>query len=627
MQKIRHTGKLFIFLLLLYALLRLIFYRMYFSTAPLSHREIRLIFYWGLRIDFSSIFYANFIFFLYYFLLHNRVSAKWQKPLAVALLCIINLPLLAVNIIDLAYYQFNFRRSTIDLFRVIPGSVQALGAFWKNWWYLFLLFALLAAVSVVVFIRWVQKSETAQSRFASNFFACMGFLVAAGLLARGTAGRPIIPSTPLLYLPAQYQPLAGNSTMSVLYSVLKKQTTLQEKHYFDGARADSLFTARQQLHSSAGFNKMNVVVFVLESFAKEYMDKKDPLHAQTPFLDSLMKESIVCSNAYANGLESNKGLVAILAGIPPFFDEPFYYSGYSNNHFRGIGTILKEEGYRGNFFMGTPYDHFGFTRFANMLGIEHYYSMDEYGDRRHYDGNWGIFDHYFLPYAAKQLRTMPPPFLSVVFTVSTHFPYTLPDSLAARFTLPGQGAAQNSMSYLDYSLKLFFDQVKNEPWYANTIFVFSADHNLYWHAGDRSSLYKAYRIPIFFHLPGQRQYKEISSTVQQMDIVPSVLDLLHYSRPFMSFGKSVFDTLLPRTAIGNYGDMYQLIDKSYIFGYNEKTEQPAYLYNFRADTGLQRNLLVNGQPADSNAVKLEQQLKAVIQYFNYSMIKNKLYVK
>ena len=627
MQKIRKAGKLIIFLLVLYTLLRLLFYAMYFSADNLQWKERWLIFYWGLRMDFSGIFYANFIFLVYYFLLHQRLAAGWQKPVSVALLSVINLPLLAVNMIDLAYYKFNFRRSTVDLFRVIPGSLQALGAFWKAWWYLFLLFALLAVLSVIVFTRFAQNYQPGKSYFTGSLLPGICFLLVAAVLARGVAGRPLIPSTPLLYLPARYQPLATNSTITVLYSLLRKQTTLKEKNYFNGAGSDSLFTARQQLQAAADFNKMNVVVFVLESFAREYIDKNDPLHAQTPFLDSLMKESIVCSNAYANGLESNKGLVAILAGIPAFFDEPFYYSSYSNNNFRGVGTLLKEQGYNTNFFMGTPYDHFGFTRFATMLGIENYYSMDDYGDKRHYDGNWGIYDHYFLPYVARQLVKKPNPFLSVVFTVSTHFPYTLPDTLKARFTIPGQGAEQNSMSYLDYSLKLFFDEIKSQPWYKNTLFVFSADHNLYWHPAEKSSLYKSFRIPVFFHLPAQRKHQEIQATVQQMDIIPSVLDLLHYKKPFISFGTSVFDTLRSRTAIGNYGDIYQIIDSSYIFGYNEKTEQAAYLYNFRADTSLERNLLVKGQLPDTNAVKLEEQLKAVIQYFNYSMIKNRLYVK
>ena len=261
----------------------------------------------------------------------------------------------------------------------------------------------------------------------------------------------------MLYLPAQYQALATNSTITILYSLVKRQTILKEKNYYPVSGLDTLFTIRHQLKSAEPFNKMNVVVFIMESFAKEYADDRDPLRAKTPFIDSIMAESIICNNAYANGLESNKGIVALLGGIPPFFDEPFYYSSYSNNSIRGIGTLLKEEGYNTNFFMGAGYDHFGFARFSKMLGIDNYYSMDDYGNNSHYDGNWGIYDHYFLPYAARQMVKKKSPFLSVIFNISTHFPNTLPDSLKAQFTIKGQDASQNSISYFDYSLRLFFD--------------------------------------------------------------------------------------------------------------------------------------------------------------------------
>ena len=94
----------------------------------------------------------------------------------------------------------------------------------------------------------------------------------------------------------------------------------------------------------------------------------------------------------------------------------------------------------------------------------------------------------------------------------------------------------------------------------------------------------------------------------------------------MSFGQPVSDTG-PGIVFNHFGDLYQAIDSSYLFGYNEKTEQPAYLYNFRSDSMLVKDLLLKGQPPDQHAVKMEEYLRAVLQYFNYSMIKNKLSVK
>jgi phosphoglycerol transferase MdoB-like AlkP superfamily enzyme len=627
MQKIRKAGWIFLYLLLLYSLLRLVFFLLYFSKDDFSAMEITTVIYWGCRMDISGIFYLNLGFFIYYFLIQDLLFTRWRRLVTVSLLSLINLPLLAVNMIDLAYYKFNFRRSTVDLFGVVADSFHALGAFWNAWWYLFVLFIVLSIVSVIMFNRILKESSYSKEGFLKrNLLPCLCFLLVTGLLARGFSARPIIPSTALLYLPAQYQSLATNSTITILYSLVKRQTILKEKSYYPLSGLDTVFTIRHQLESPEPFDKMNVVVFIMESFAKEYADNRDPLRASTPFIDSIMAESIVCNNAYANGLESNKGIVALLGGIPPFFDEPFYYSSYSNNGIRGIGTLLKEEGYNTNFFMGAGYDHFGFARFSKMLGIDNYYSMNDYGNSGHYDGNWGIYDHYFLPYAASQLVKKKSPFLSVIFNISTHFPNKLPDSLKAQFTIKGQDARQNSISYFDYSLRLFFETIKNEPWYHNTIFIFSADHNIYLHGRENAGLYKDFRIPIFFHLPGQRIHQTIDKPVQQLDIVPTILDILHYKQPFMSFGQPVFNTS-PEIVFNHFGDMYQAIDSSYLFGYNEKTEQAVYLYNFKSDSTLTKNLLLKDQLPDQHAVKMQEYLRAVLQYFNYSMIENKLYIK
>jgi hypothetical protein len=109
-------------------------------------------------------------------------------------------------------------------------------------------------------------------------------------------------------------------------------------------------------------------------------------------------------------------------------------------------------------------------------------------------------------------------------------------------------------------------------------------------------------------------------------MVPTILDIMHYKQPFMSFGQPVSDKD-PGIVFNHFGDLYQAIDSSYLFGYNEKTEKPAYLYDFRSDTALAKDLLLKGQLPDQHAVKMQEHLKAVLQYFNYSMINNKLYIK
>ena len=629
MRRIKTVLQLLLLLLVLYTVLRLCFWQAHFSKG-ISAGELGKIFYWGLRLDLSAIILVNiplWIYLLFFeFALRNRKTAV---ATGLTILILLNLPFLALNIIDLAYFGFNLRRNTIDLFSVLSGSEHAWTMFLSKFWYLIFLFLglsfLLWLIARRILRNLVYHPERKNDvREKGNLIAIAALWVIFFLLVRGWSARPLTPATPLLYLPAQYQPLSENSTITFLYSIVRHQSSLEEKRYFTDSSLDSLFTIRRQYASGIPFQRKNVIVFVLESFSNSLVSKNSSFKASTPFLDSLMNESIVCNNAFANGLESNKGLVALLAGIPPLMDEAYYNSAYSNNPFRGIGTLLKEKGYSTNFFMGASPDHFGFGKLCKLVGIDHYYSEKEYGNPNDDDGNWGIFDHKFLPYSATVIKEDKNPSFSVIFNVSSHHPFKLPADVASRVTIPGQNAEQNSITYVDYSIRLFFDSIKSTDWYKNSIFVFVADHALTWDIKPRKVLYSAFQIPFFIHLPESNSSIEINKTVQQLDLVPSILDLMHYEQPFMSFGRSVLDSTDSFAVNKIFGNL-QLMDGGFLFGYNAENDQPAYYYNTVSDTALLKNLILE-EPWKIQGKRSEKKLKAILQRFNNSLLKHQMLV-
>jgi phosphoglycerol transferase MdoB-like AlkP superfamily enzyme len=634
MQKLRSAILLFGFLLLVYTGFRLCFYFIYFKGSVPGIWQLVKIFYRGFRMDISALFYINLPFFLYYFFLHEVITRVKAIIVAVALFAISNIPFIAINILDMAYYRFNLRRSNVDLFSVGGDSFNAFVSSLTGYWYLLLLFVLLGWLTIRVSKK-ILKSETvsleknSRAKFVRNGLLGLTWILLTGICARGINSRPILPSTPLLYLPAQYHSLVNNSSITMLYSLARKQTRVQEKNYFTAVKLDTIFNIQKKHIDTAAFNKMNVVLFIMESFGQDYLDSSSWLRASTPFLDSIQKQSIVCNNAYANGSESNKGIVALLGSIPPFFDEPFYSSPYNGNRLAGIGNLLKEEGYSTHFFMGAEKDHFGFGTFGKMLGIDNYISKEDYGNNFHDDGNWGIYDHYFLPFTASKLKQVKQPFFASTFTISTHFPHKIPDSLQTKFQLPGQNLAQASISYLDFSLKQFFESIKNESWYQNTLFIFAADHNVWWYAKQKACYYKCFRIPLFFHMPGKPNYLPVNQVTQQLDVVPTILQLLHYNKPFMSFGKSVLDTISSNGwAYNKANGVYQLINKDYILGYNETTESPTYFYKYRSDTALNYNLLASETEAEiAQKSKMLQFIRAVIQRYNHSLIYDELGIR
>jgi phosphoglycerol transferase MdoB-like AlkP superfamily enzyme len=407
--------------------------------------------------------------------------------------------------------------------------------------------------------------------------------------------------------------------------MIKRQKQLDVKRYYRDNELDSLFTIRRQYVHKEPFRRKNVIIFILESFGREQFEDGNPYRAQTPFLDSIIRQSTWCHNAFANGLSSNQGIVSILGSMPPLLDEPYFHSIYSNNRLRGLGTILKEQGYSTHFFMGAGTDHFGFGKFCKMVGIDRYHSRIDFNNDTYYDGNWGIFDHRFLPFGATTLQKEKDPFLAVFFNLSSHYPFTVPRELRKQFEHSGSLPYLRSVSYVDYSLRLFFDTFRNSPAYKNTLFVFTADHSLIGYIKEIKDPFTIYQIPIIIFDPSSPVYEPVGKPVQQTDIVPTILDKLAYSNAFMAFGRSIYDTA-ENYVMNRYIDLVQITDSRFILGYNAGTSRPAYLLNTANDSTLKINLIDTVKFAGTRE-RLLRYNKAVIQRYNNALIENQLYIK
>lgn len=613
------VAKLFGVMFLVYALLRLVFLLTYFSNDSWNFKGLVKLFYWGFRMDFTALFYINIPFLVYYFFIHPFLKPGWKNKIAVIIFSILNLPFLALNFIDLVYFRYNHRRSTVDIADVFKDSSTAFGSFFITYWYVLVSFIAVSVVLVLIAKKILARNTTVRSGIAVQLVLSLLVLATAASIARGFAHRPIFPSTPLLYLDSRYQPLVNNSTFNLLYSVIRRQTVLEKKNYFSGPRLDSLFSIRHQYYHDSPFRKRNVVIFVLESFSKEFF-RGGEQQAKMPFFDSLMQHSMVFNNAYGNALESNKGLPAILASLPDVMDEPIYLSNYNNIPFKGLGHILKEEGYNTSFFMGAEYDHFGFARLCKMVGIDEYYSGDTYGKHPgQYDGTWGIYDEYFFKYFGNEISKKRQPFFSVLFNLSSHTPYKIPEATAKKINVPGQYPHQNSVTYVDYCYRQLFNQVSQQPWFNNTIFVFVADHG-YRYTIQPNEILKEIRIPLFIYDPQNPVYTPVNRVVKQLDIVPSLLDKLDYSEPFTSFGSSFYHPA-PGFSVNRLNGVYQYIDSADFIGYDDREDRLVFHYRYTTDPLLQKNILLTDAPA---AMTKAAVLKAFLQRMNNSLVNNKL---
>ncbi len=615
MQRISVIAKLFLLLLIIYFLMRVVFGIVYFSNEHFKNTDLLEVFYWGARLDFAALFYINIAFFVFCLAISPLKSLELQKKILLILFSIINLPFIALNFIDLVYYQYNLRRSTTDIFLVLGGSIHSFATLFKQYWFVVLVFIIVALLFIIITKKVLRKLKPHEpGRPFMPWLALILVIAVSFALSRGFSNRPIGPNSSLLYVHPKFQPLVNNSTLNILDSYLRATTQIQKKNYFTQTKLDSIYSVSRQYRHTASLQKRNIVIFVLESFSAGCLEAGAE-KAQTPFFDSLLNISTVCTNSYENGHESTKGLSAILVSVTPFLDEPIFMSNYSSLDFNGIGSILKDEGYSTNFFHGAEYDHFNFAKLCKMTGIDQYYSKDTYKHPQHDDGNWGIYDEFFFDYFAQAVSQKKQPFFSVLYNISSHPPFAFPSEKKKEFTIPGQSAQLNSITYVDNCFKELFANISRQPWYNNTLFVFIADHNLT-PKNNQALMTRSLRIPFFIHDPKKPQKTIITKTAQQLDVVPTVLDMINYSRPFVSFGNSVFRND-EGFSICRINGVYQLIDSLTVTGFDEMSNKVVYHYAH----GKDGNLTNDRYKSDSFSIqKNSDRIKAIIQRFNNSLI-------
>jgi arylsulfatase A-like enzyme len=130
-----------------------------------------------------------------------------------------------------------------------------------------------------------------------------------------------------------------------------------------------------------------------------------------------------------------------------------------------------------------------------------------------------------------------------------------------------------------------------------------------------------YSIPILIFDPSKSEVEIVEKTVQQIDILPTILDLLHYDLPYFAFGNAM-SANKSTYAISFSGQYYQLITDNYCLQFDG--EKVIALFDRQYDKLLKDNLV---NKASVNYKKEETLLKAIIQTYNASLIENKMSIK
>lgn len=621
----------FVGLLFLYAILRLGFYAVNYALFPqVDTVSLIKMLLGGIKFDIVAILYVNILFVLLQIIpFPFKYTSVYQK-VCKWIFVITNSVAAALSLIDYAYYPFTLKRTTGTVFGQFSNE-QNLGKlaidFLLDYWYLLLVF-----VGVILLLNYcydrikIQKPTPLKWHF--YLIQSMSFFVVIFLFVGGVRGgwahstRPITLSNAGDYVK---NPEEMSIVLNTPFSILKtlKAIQLKEKNYYSQEEVNEIYPVIHQPNDSASFQKLNVVFLILESFGKEHVGALNRhidngnYKGYTPFLDSLINESFTFERSYANGRKSIDALPSVITGVPSV-GEPFVLSIYSSNKTTSIAKLLGDEGYETAFFHGAPNGSMGFSAYTQLAGIKHYFGKNEYNNDLDFDGIWGIWDEPFMQYMARKIDDLPQPFFAGFFSLSSHHPFKVPDHYEGVFP-KGSVPLQEPIGYTDNALRQFFNRASKSAWYKNTLFVLCADHTSLSHLPEYQTLPNTFAIPIVFYYPGGNLKGRSDKLIQQIDIMPTVLNYLHYPKPYFAFGFDAFDTSRDNFVVNTMGETFNFFKGDYFMTYDGK--KPTSLYNLKTDALLKNNLVDHKLSVQDS---LQQKLHAFIQQYNYRMIHNKL---
>lgn len=284
--------------------------------------------------------------------------------------------------------------------------------------------------------------------------------------------------------------------------------------------------------------RKNIVMITVESLSADFLAAYGNEDGITPNLDTLIEKSLVFDNLYAAGNRSVRGLEALTLCIPPSAGESLIKRPDNAGLF-STGTVLRENGYTTSFIYG------GDSYFDNMRA---YFSgngfeiIDKYCYPKEditFSNIWGTCDEDSYRVALKEFDKKAEsgtPFHAIIFTISNHRPYTFPEG---KITYDGEMKSRSAaVKYTDFAIGQFLAEASRRPWFGNTVFIVVADHCAS-SAGKTSIPVDKYHIPAIVYSPGFIQPRRVEKLCSQIDLMPTIFSLLHFSYDSKFYGRDI----------------------------------------------------------------------------------------
>ena len=472
--------------------------------------------------------------------------------------------------VDVALYEhWGFRiDSTVLIYLADPEEAMASVDFWLGVRQT-LLAAAYAAGMIWVYHRilGVFDGRTVGWRVASLGSLAVVMLAGFDFLAiRGGTGASVANVSKVYFSPTQFlNHAATNPVFSFLASLGDRVDYADEYPFFDEAVRAAKFDALRGNGPAAGPTepvlntaRPNVVIVILESFARTVMDTEVSGEPVMPYMQRLKGEGIWFENFFANSFRTDRGEVAILSGFPAQTRMSIMKLPAKSRNLPSIARSLAGEGYATSFAYGGDLN---FTNQSSYMYATGWQELIWQKDLR-FDApaaDWGYDDALMCDWFADRVIALSDagkPFLAGLLTLSSHTPFDVPYSKFDDKVL-------NAMAFSDECVGKMIDRLKASPAWKDLLVVLVADHG---YPYPRTLTYNEplrHRIPMIWTGGAVARPRVVEDYAAQIDIAATLLAQLGVAHDDFDYSKDIFAPTPPRKfAYYTFNDGFGVVDAS-----------------------------------------------------------------
>ncbi len=332
----------------------------------------------------------------------------------------------------------------------------------------------------------------------------------------------------------------------------------------------------------------NIILIQVESLQSFVLNSTVNGQEITPNLNKLLQESHCFENNYfqiGGGNSSDADFVVNTSLYPQKYEVVF--NKYNQMNYTSLPKSLGEAGYSSYAYHANTRDFYNRDITYNSFGYDRYFAADSYKGNEIID--MGLNDEDFLIQTADYIKEQPKPSFSYLITLSSHYPFKI-DKKYRFLDIPNyknemvSGYLQ-SIRYADNALGVFFDRLRELGLYDESLIIVYGDHNATINSFkldnrkvDTNTI-EGKKTPLIIRMPDQKKGLAHSTVSSNIDIMPTILNLIGVKTSAPMFGTDLFSGIENKFYAVKSLDIGSIVTDSFYVSVGENGRNTCHNYD------------------------------------------------